>query len=185
LPDELPQPLIDESQDRWGAFQQAAEAAGIPPVTDFDIIKSSKYVFAFSDFVAASCRRDPAVLKDLIDSGNLLKKRQSNAYESKLKALLADAADEDSLMRRLRCYRRREMVRIAWRDLAGWADLAETMTDLSSFADACIHGTLNVLHQWQCEISGIPRAADGSEQHLVVFGAGQAGSPGIKLFVGC
>jgi glutamate-ammonia-ligase adenylyltransferase len=50
------------------------------------------------------------------------------------------------------------------------------MTDLSSFADACIHGTLNVLHQWQCEISGIPRAADGSEQHLVVLGLGKLGA---------
>jgi glutamate-ammonia-ligase adenylyltransferase len=171
LPDKLPQPLIDDAQDRWEAFQLAAKAAGVPQVTNSEIIKSSKYVFAFSDFVAASCRRNPAVLTDLIDSEDIFKGRQSNGYESKLKALLADAGDENSLMRQLRCYRRREMIRIAWRDLAGWADLAETMTDLSSFADACIHGTLNVLHQWQCKISGI--------------GAGQAGSPGIKLFVGC
>ena len=71
LPDKLPQPLIDDSQDRWEAFQLAAKAAGVPPVTNSEIIKSSKYVFAFSDFVAASCTRDPAVLTDLIDSEDI------------------------------------------------------------------------------------------------------------------
>ena len=30
------------------------------------------------------------------------------------------------------------MVRIAWRDIAGWADLDETLRDLSALADACI-----------------------------------------------
>ena len=176
LPDKLPQPLIDDSQDRWEAFQLAAKAAGVPPVTNSEIIKSSKYVFAFSDFVAASCTRDPAVLTDLIDSEDIFQGRQSNGYASRLKTLLADAGDEESLMRQLRCCRRREMVRIAWRDLAGWADLDETMADLSSFADACIHGALNVLYQWQCEISGIPRARNGSEQHLVVLGLGKLGA---------
>jgi [glutamine synthetase] adenylyltransferase / [glutamine synthetase]-adenylyl-L-tyrosine phosphorylase len=38
----------------------------------------------------------------------------------------------------LRKWRRREMVRIAWRDLAGWAHLEETLADLTSFADAAI-----------------------------------------------
>ena len=38
----------------------------------------------------------------------------------------------------LRKWRRREMVRIAWRDLAGWASLEETLADLTSFADAAI-----------------------------------------------
>ena len=176
LPDELPQPLFNDYQNRWQAFQQAAEAAGLSPVNDSAILESSKYVFAFSDFVAASCTRDPAVLIDLIDRGDLLKGLQSCGYETKLETLLADVSDEDSLMRLLRRYRRREMVRIAWRDLAGWAELAETMADLSSFADACIHGTLKVLHRWQCEISGIPRARDGSEQHLVVLGLGKLGA---------
>ena len=176
LTDDLPQPLTNDYQNRWQAFQHATEAAGIPPVTNPEILESSKYVFAFSDFVAASCTRDPAVLIDLIDSGDLLGRRQSNAYDHKLKALLADVSDQDSLMLRLRRCRRRELVRIAWRDLAGWADLAETMTDLSAFADACLHRSLEVLYQWQCATSGIPTAADGSEQQLVILGLGKLGA---------
>ena len=176
LTDELPQPLANDYQDRWQAFQRAAEVAGIPPVTNSEIIDSSKYVFVFSDFVAASCTRDPAVLRDLIDSGDLLRRRQSNQYEHKLKGILADVSDEDALMRLLRRCRRRELVRIAWRDLAGWADLAETMTDLSAFADACLQRTLEILHRWQCTLAGMPTADDGSEQHLVILGLGKLGA---------
>ena len=176
LPDELPQPLINDSENRWQAFQRAAEAAGLSPVNDPAILDSSKYVFAFSDFVAASCTRDPAVLIDLIDSGDLLKDLQSYGYETRLEAVLADVSDEESLMRLLRRNRRREMVRIAWRDLAGWADLTETLIDLSAFADACLHCTLNILHQWQGELSGLPTTGDGSDQYLVVLGLGKLGA---------
>lgn len=176
LTSELPQPLSTDYQNRWQAFQRAAETAGLAPVTDSAVLESSKYAFAFSDFVAASCTRDPAVLVDLVDSGDLFKGLQSYDYETRLESLLADVSDEDSLMRLLRRCRRREMVRIAWRDLAGWTALAETMAALSSFADACIHCTLKIVHQWQCDISGIPRAADGSEQHLVVLGLGKLGA---------
>jgi len=176
LPDELPQPLINDYENRWQAFQRAAEAAGLSPVTDSAILESSQYVFAFSDFVAASCTRDPAILTDLIDSGDLLKNLQSYGYETRLEALVADVSDEESLMRLLRRNRRREMVRIAWRDLAGWADLTETLIDLSAFADTCLHCTLDILHQWQCEISGFPTTGDGSDQNLVVLGLGKLGA---------
>ena len=173
---DLPQPLTNDYLVRWQAFQRAAEAAGIPPVTNSEILQSSKYAFAFSEFVAASCTRDPAMLMDLIDSGDLFRRRQSNDYAQKLTALLADTSDEDTLMRLLRRSRRRELVRIAWRDLAGLADLTETMADLSAFADACLHRALKILYQWQCNISGVPTAEDGSIQHLVILGLGKLGA---------
>jgi glutamate-ammonia-ligase adenylyltransferase len=76
----------------------------------------------------------------------------------------------------LRVYRRREMVRIAWRDLAGWTDLAQTVADLSSLADACLEQAQRLLFQWQCEKYGTPAAADGSEQGLVILGLGKLGA---------
>ena len=93
LPDDLPQPLTHAYLNRWQAFLRAAEAAGIHPLTHSEVLNSSKYVFAFSDFVAASCTRDPALLRDLIDSGDLLRHRQSNDYGHKLKGLLADVRE--------------------------------------------------------------------------------------------
>ncbi len=44
---------------------------------------------------------------------------------------LEGVADEADLKARLRRARQREMVRIAFRDLAGWADLAEVTATLS------------------------------------------------------
>ena len=38
----------------------------------------------------------------------------------------------------LRRWRRYEFTRIAWRDLAGWADVPETLRELSECADAAI-----------------------------------------------
>jgi len=57
------------------------------------------------------------------------------------------------------------MVRIAWRDLAGWANLAETLLDLSHLADACIQSALTFLYQQACAKRGTPLLADGSRNN--------------------
>jgi glutamate-ammonia-ligase adenylyltransferase len=176
MPSDLPKTLTEEFQNRWQAFQTASQNAGIPPITNPEILDSIKQVFTFSDFVAASCKRDPALLADLIDSGDLNRHRDPGDYHRKFEELLADVTDEETLLGLLRRCRRREMVRIAWRDLAGWADLTETMTALSAFADACLEQTLKLLYQWQCDKFGVPTAEDGSEQHLVILGLGKLGA---------
>ena len=168
--------IEDEANDKWLAYQKAVDAAAIPPVTDPEILKSLKQVFAFSDFLAAGCTRDPAMAVDLIDSGDISRRYPGNEYDLKLKSVSSAATDEETLTRLLRRCRRREMVRIAWRDLSGWADLAETVSDLSAFADACLEHALNTLYEWQCHHLGTPTAADGSKQHLVILGLGKLGA---------
>jgi glutamate-ammonia-ligase adenylyltransferase len=168
--------IADQANDKWLTYLRAADTAGILPVKDPEHIIRLKQVFAFSDFVAAGCIRDPAMPVDLIDSGDITRRYPGDEYHLKLKPLLSDATDEETLGRLLRRYRRRELVRIAWRDLSGWADLSETVSDLSAFADACLEHALNILHQWQCRRFGTPTAADGSKQRLVVLGLGKLGA---------
>ena len=97
-------------------------------------------------------------------------------------ASLAEAADEPALKTRLRQLRRREMVRIAWRDLAGWADLKETLATLSEFADACVDGALAKLHAWAVEKSGEPRGEhSGKPQQLVVLALGKLGGQELNF----
>ncbi|UCD80826.1 MAG: bifunctional [glutamate--ammonia ligase]-adenylyl-L-tyrosine phosphorylase/[glutamate--ammonia-ligase] adenylyltransferase, partial [Desulfobacterales bacterium] len=172
----LPKSLAEEFQNRWQAFQTAAEAADIPAPANPEILNSMEPVFAFSEFVSNSCTREPAILADLVESGDLNRKFKPAGYQQKFKELTANVKNEQALIRLLRRCRRRELVRIAWRDLAGWADLRETMTDLSAFADACLDQTLTILYQWQCAASGVPTAADGSQQHPVVLGLGKLGA---------
>ena len=168
--------FTDEFNHKWLAYLSAADAAGIPPIDDPEILNSLKRVFAFSDFVAAGCTRDPTMPADLIDSGDITRRYPGDEYHLKLKPVLSGATDDETLGRLLRRYRRRELIRIAWRDLSGWADLSETVFDLSAFADACLDHALNSLHQWQCRRYGTPTAADGSKQRLVILGLGKLGA---------
>jgi glutamate-ammonia-ligase adenylyltransferase len=176
LPINLPEALTHDFKNRWQDYQQAAEAAGISTLVSSEILKSLERVFVFSDYVAASCIRDPVMLDGLIDSGDLTRSYRRNEYHQKLQSLLPGESDEETLSRLLRQYRRREFVRIAWRDLSGWADLSETVSDLSSFADACLDQTLNILYRRQCSQYGVPTAADGSRQHLIILGLGKLGA---------
>jgi [glutamine synthetase] adenylyltransferase / [glutamine synthetase]-adenylyl-L-tyrosine phosphorylase len=131
-------------------------------------------VWCCSEFIAESCTRKPELLVDLVDSGDLNNRYSELTYQSKLASLVF--ADEAELMAQLRNFRRREMVRIAWRDLAGWADLNETLMDLSLLADACIQYSLEFLYQQACELRGTPVLADGRPQQIVVLGMGKLGA---------
>ena len=168
--------ITDDVNHKWRAYLNAADTAGIPPINNSEILKSLKQIFAFSDFVATSCTRDPAMPVDLIDSGDITRRYPEDEYHLKIKSVLSDANDKETLGRLLRRCRRRELVRIAWRDLSGQADLSETVSDLSAFADACLEHALNILHQWQCRGYGTPTAADGSKQRLVILGLGKLGA---------
>ena len=142
-------------------------------------------VWGFSDFVSKSCLRDPGILADLYESKHLFETYPADFYRNKLKQILTGFDHGavagltynqiPSLQRLLRHFRRREMVRIAWRDLSGRAVLEETLAELSAFADTCIDGSLSVLYDLQCSVEGTPRAKNGSRQHLTVFGLGKLG----------
>ncbi len=176
MPIQLPELLIQDYQNRWQTYQAAAEVAGLPAINEPEVLASAENVFAFSDFVAAGCARDPSLLADLVNSGDLKRNLRPIDYQRKVEDLLVDVYDENDLMARLRRWRRRELVRIAWRDLAGWADLADTLAALSDFADACLERTLKVLYRWQCDLFGRPTADDGSEQFPVILGLGKLGA---------
>lgn len=125
------------------------------------------------------CHADRA--EELIDSNDIVSVYDDDSYSSRLSTIVADAVDETSLHQKLRYFRQREMVRIIWRDLASWADLAETVRDLSALADACIEQSLVLLHQWQCMDLGTPYDAEGNEQILIVLGMGKLGAGELNL----
>ncbi|MEE9451125.1 MAG: bifunctional [glutamate--ammonia ligase]-adenylyl-L-tyrosine phosphorylase/[glutamate--ammonia-ligase] adenylyltransferase, partial [Gammaproteobacteria bacterium] len=92
-----------------------------------------------------------------------------------LSVLIKAVTSEEVLQRALRRLRRREFVRIAWRDLSGWVDLQETVHDLSQFADCSILAVLNLLHQWQMRLLGEPVDEAGNVQSLLVIALGKLG----------
>jgi glutamate-ammonia-ligase adenylyltransferase len=133
-------------------------------------------VFAFSDFVAENCTRHPALISDLVESGDLQRSYSQHHFSETLKTVLINVKNETALIQILRVFRRREMTRIAFRDLAGWSNLAETVTDLSNLADTCLEQTASILYDGLSEKFGKPTAEDGSPQSLIILGLGKLGA---------
>ncbi len=129
-------------------------------------------VFAASDFVAQACARDADLLGDLIGPYGLTSRSAPGDYAARSPTSAGSDADMLSVLRR---WRRREMVRIAWRALAGWAEVEETLVDLSDFADAAIRVAVEQARQILMARYGEPRSASGVVQPLVVVAMGKLG----------
>ena len=131
-------------------------------------------MLAASDFVAESLRRAPPLLVSLLSRGDLTRRLAPGELAAHAPELSA-TTPEGEAQSALRRWRRHELVRIAWRDLAGWADLDETLADLSAFADAAIRTALNYARLGLVERYGEPRSAGGEIQPLVIIGMGKLG----------
>ncbi len=172
----LPQPLGARVHEYWREF--CGSAGGFqwaqPPAQE--CLQALPRVWACSEFAARACLRDPRLLTELIESGDLRDPYAPGALATRARVVLAAASTEDDLKRRLRLLRRREAVRIAWRDLAGWADLFEVMTVMSELGDVCIDGALTWLHAAQVAERGAAIGEhSGEPTSMVVLGLGKLG----------
>ena len=172
----LPSNLKETALNRTDAFFKAASHANLslPDTSEFN--DALERVFAFSEFVAQNCIRNPALLANQIADGALKQKKRFSQYRDVPGRQLDQVKDSAMLSELLRRFRREEMVRIAWRDLAGWAELSETMEDLSALADACIGHARDYLHSNLCQTYGVPVCGNGQEQSMVVLGMGKLGA---------
>ncbi|MBS7662269.1 bifunctional [glutamate--ammonia ligase]-adenylyl-L-tyrosine phosphorylase/[glutamate--ammonia-ligase] adenylyltransferase [Pseudomonas lalucatii] len=139
-------------------------------------------VAAASDFVLQQALRDPLVLLELAESGELERSLGADELRAQLALQLAECADEDELGRRLRRFRNRQQLRIIWRDIGRQADLTETCRDLSALADACIDLAYHWLYPRHCAQFGTPIGRrSGQPQHMVILGMGKLGAFELNL----
>jgi glutamate-ammonia-ligase adenylyltransferase len=177
----IPADLTREADVKWRALEVAAAANGTTLSLSAKLQQAARRVLAFSDFIAETCIRNPLILADLVDSGDLENPYPCDAYNHKLQPILAQIDGDPHLEKILRRFRRREMVRIAWRDLCGWADLFATMAELTALAEACIQVSLTLIHRQLCTKYGVPTGRDGSRQMLVVIGMGKLGGEELNF----
>jgi glutamate-ammonia-ligase adenylyltransferase len=152
------------------ALQANAPAAAALESAPAAVRESLPLVFAGSDFVAQACARDAKLLPALIERGDLQRTLTPVAFTVRAPTLVS--LPEPDALSELRRWRRHEMVRIAWRDLTGWAALPETLSDLSAFADAAINVAVQYARRGLVARYGEPRSADGTVQPLVVLAMG-------------
>ena len=173
--------LQQESDKQWRQWCEKLAEAGLAPPEDEVFKNRLKRVWEASDYVVQASKRYPDLLPDLFGQGELDRVFEVGELSSRLDASLADVANEADLAKRLRAFRRRQMVRIIWRDVTGLAPLDETLEDLSALADACIGEALERLYAWCCTEMGVPRNGQGVAQSLVVLGMGKLGARELNL----
>lgn len=169
----LPESLRAHLLQSWESFSAAAREAGYPLPADQDFCTSLLRAWAGSDFVQQACIREPAMLYEMLGDGSLLGDYGADEYRDMLGRVMTAVQDEADLHRQLRRFRQREMVRIAWRDLAGWAPLDEVLRDLSGLAQACIDAALQWLGQ---RLAQEYRLRPSFQPSLVVLGMGKLGA---------
>ena len=176
IPTNLPATVQQRLASQWAQFQQTLSNDS----WIIDKLSSHKQellrVWGFSEFAAGLCVSRPSVLVDLVNSSDLFRRYPDGYYASDLRHKVAQLESEQELHQCLRQFRNREMLRIAWRDLSGNADLVQTMADLSSLADACITESLYFLHHRQAKDFGQPQDSDGRSQRMLVLAMGKLGA---------
>jgi len=169
---QLPESLRASVDIQWQSILESGiDVTSVPAA----IIESLAKVWACSDFVVQTCVRFPELFLELATSGELVNSYPDDHYKKSI-VIHLETADEAALSKHCRLFRRREMLRIVWRDIAGWSELKETTQDLSYMAEACIDFALSNLYQWQCEELGTPVNEEGVAQQLVVLGMGKLGA---------
>jgi len=144
--------------------------------------ESIPLVFAGSDFVAQHCARDEKLLPELLARQDLQRKLLRSDFRARAPLIPAETRPpEAEVLSALRRWRRHEMVRIAWRDLAGWADLPETLADLSAFADAAIEFAVEHARRTLVSVYGEPLSVEGVAQPLVVLAMGKLGGEELNF----
>ena len=127
-------------------------------------------VVAASEFAAAALLQDPGALAWLEQSQ--ADARAANAEYERRASSAAALADAERVLRE---WRRREMLRIVWRDITARAPVEETLRAVSELADACIRAALQAAGTHLRTIFGTPRCAGGAEADFIVLGMGKLG----------
>ncbi|MEE4920500.1 bifunctional [glutamate--ammonia ligase]-adenylyl-L-tyrosine phosphorylase/[glutamate--ammonia-ligase] adenylyltransferase [Pseudomonas alliivorans] len=177
-------PLITRAQQ---TFRTALADLSAEALASFDAWPESRLlafdrVCAASDFVTEQICRDPRMLLDMADAGELERSFSAGELRGQIANALGTATTDDELGRNLRRQRMRHQVRIIWRDLTRQADLIETCRDLSDMADACIDLACHWLHERLCQQFGTPTGRrTGLPQQMVILGMGKLGAVELNL----
>ncbi|MDF7759226.1 bifunctional [glutamate--ammonia ligase]-adenylyl-L-tyrosine phosphorylase/[glutamate--ammonia-ligase] adenylyltransferase [Kosakonia cowanii] len=142
-------------------------------LTDRPLSAQAQSVLTFSDFVQQSLAAWPEWLAELESAPPTADEWQH--YATWLDALLQTVTDEASLMRALRQFRRRIMVRIAWAQALRLISDEAVLQQLSVLAETVIVAAREWLYSACCREWGTPCNAQGVPQPMLVLGMGKLG----------
>jgi len=174
---EILQSVLTKAWERLAAHAEWPDIFG----RDAEAAAMLDRVLVCSDYVAGVLARWPQSLTEVIDDGRLHRPLEGSELDRLFRAATPENESETAFMRRLRLFRHRELMRIIFRDLAGWSQTAETLAELSALADTCIRAAMLYSSAEMQRRHGIPRAADGEEAVMVVVAMGKLGGGELNL----
>ena len=162
-------PAIERLRERAPHAAAALEAA---PAS---LAHSLAPVLEASEFVLDALARDPLLSQALIERAGERLAGASLPWPLTPETQSAPGRSEEAFMAALRRWRRAELARIAWRDLAGWASLDETLAELSLAAEHAVQRAHEFAASALSASYGTPRSSGGEAQRLIVVAMGKLG----------
>ncbi len=146
-----------------------------PPPSDQELIESA---LRYSRYAQRLAQSNPQLREEL--QASLHAPWNGEAMRAALAS--ADIRDEASLKTALRQLRKRVMLRLIVRDLAGLADLREVMNNASQLAEVTVIFALECLSGWLSAQYGQPMGEDSkTPQDLIVVGMGKLGGGELNV----
>jgi [glutamine synthetase] adenylyltransferase / [glutamine synthetase]-adenylyl-L-tyrosine phosphorylase len=170
--DSIPPELVNWVERWWERAAASQIFLDAYAALDESFRKELPRVVAGSEFVAATLVQDPAALQWFGRCETAQSARESNADCERRASSTPTSLEAQQILRQ---WRRREMLRIAWRDIAGRAALTETLHAVSDLADGCIRAAAAAAQLHLQPIFGSARGSSGASAGLIVLGMGKLG----------
>ncbi|HEY0181051.1 MAG TPA: bifunctional [glutamate--ammonia ligase]-adenylyl-L-tyrosine phosphorylase/[glutamate--ammonia-ligase] adenylyltransferase [Dokdonella sp.] len=155
--------------ERLSRLEAACREAGVPFHDDAGVDDHLQRVLLASDFAYESFLRDPRLL-----GPEFLQLMSDPRHADARAGALAEAGDAE-LRAALRRFRRREALRLIWRDVNGADSVETTLAGASVLAETCIEAALRGAERQVAARHGVIRGEHGEPQRLAVLALGKLG----------
>jgi glutamate-ammonia-ligase adenylyltransferase len=159
--------------------QRFVEAGGVVPAAAADRALLEA-LLGSGDFMPELLCAAPAAFPALAADPWLRRPKPRAITFRDVRAAAAGAGDLAELQRRLRVFRRFEMLRLGAREL-GWGTTEEVAQELAAFADACLELAVEVCDGELAREVGEPREESGARARFVVIAMGKLGGEELNF----
>jgi len=172
----FPQNLHEQATSCFNQFEAKRQELVVEtPFSEMEYLEIIR-VLSCSDFILQFLNRKPEWIFSAFSNGDYHSSKKLSDWQRECEDLFQEQLTLPIVAQNIREYRNQQMIRIAWRDLAGNANIEESMYDLSQLADHCIKGALNWLNEKQKIDFGTPVDSNGRELQMIILGMGKLGA---------
>ncbi len=161
---------------RLSRLEAACRSMKVPFYDDAGVDEHLRRVILASDFAYDSFLQDPSLL-----GPELVRLMNDPRHADARAAGLSQLAEEAEFRRELRALRRRESLRLIWRDVNGIDPVETTLAGTSVLAEICIEAALRFAERTLAVRHGVIRNEAGVVQRLVVLALGKLGGAELNF----